>query len=295
MGSIEAPRDELTALEDGRAFADLSDHRKVRVSGGDARGWLHDLVTCHVASLEPGHARRSLLLTPTGRIRADFAVGADEEGFLLLQPPDQPEHVGLLLGPYVLSSDVSLQDATNAYALFAVLGRARDVVAWPGLVPSVTGPGVDVVVASGKPAWRVEESFVKHDLVEVGEAALEVHRIRQGIARMGVDYEPGALPAEAGLGSAIDDTKGCFLGQESVARVRNLGHPPRVLRHVRTEVSVEAGIAVVAGGEEVGVLTSAAPEPGGGTVAIARIGWDADRLDLTTASGGPLVAVGSMG
>ena len=69
----------------------------------------------------------------------------------------------------------------------------------------------------------------------VDERAFEIWRIGRGDPRMGVDFEAGALPAEAGLERLIDVTKGCFLGQESVAKVRNLGHPPTVLRHLRCD------------------------------------------------------------
>ncbi|MDP9330774.1 MAG: hypothetical protein M3P11_09090 [Actinomycetota bacterium] len=284
MGTV-AQQEEVEALEKGRAFADLSSYRKVRVSGSDARSWLNDLVTADVATLEPGGpARRSLLLTPTGRIRADFSI-AEDDGFLLLQAPDQPEHVGLLLSPYVLTSEVSLHDDTNGLALFAVPGDAASVVGQPGRAPSVLGSGVDVVTPAGKAAWRVLDMFVKHGLVEAGAAALDIWRIRQGIARMGVDFGSDALPAEVGLEWTIDLTKGCFLGQESVARVRNLGHPPRSLVHVHADEEVRVGAPVSSEGATVGEITSAAPSIDNAWVAIARIRWDVAESPLNTGDG----------
>lgn len=293
MGPLEAPNDQLIALHEGRAFADLSGWRKVRVTGSDARGWLNDLVTCDVASLEPGVSRRSLLLSATGRIRADLHVAFDDEGFILLQAEDQPEHVGLLLGPYVLSSDVSLHDSTAELSLFAVPGAAAELVARSGLSPSVLGPGIDLLTPMGRPTWRVEDGLVKHDLVEVGQAALEVRRIRSGIPRMVSDFGQDALPAEVGLIETIDLTKGCFLGQESVARVRNLGHPPRVLRHVRTSGEITVGTHVLGEGRVVGEITSVARDVGG-SVAIARVRWEAIASDLTTPAGLPLAPVPPM-
>ena len=93
MAPLDAPRDELEAIEAGRAFADLSDYRKVRVSGADARGWLNDLVTCDVASLTPGSAHRSLLLSPTGRILADFGLARSWAGVRTLRLADGPDEV----------------------------------------------------------------------------------------------------------------------------------------------------------------------------------------------------------
>jgi tRNA-modifying protein YgfZ len=293
MGPLDAPRDESEAVAAGRAFADLSDYRKVRVSGADAEGWLNDLVTCDVASLTPGGAHRSLLLSPTGRILADFGLGLDDEGYLLLQPADQPDHIGLLLSRYILSSEVDLHDATNELALFAVLGAARELVGRPGLSPSVAGFGVDLVMPVGKTAWHVEDGLVRQDLVEVGVVTVEVQRIRAGTPRMGSDFGQDALPAEAGLEWTIDTRKGCFLGQESVAKIRNLGHPPRVIRHLRAEASVGAGTAVVAGETPVGELTSAAVD-GAGTVALAMVAWAAADRPLRTVDGIDLHPVGSM-
>ncbi len=101
---------------------------------------------------------------------------------------------------------------------------------------------------------------------------------------MGADFGPDALPAEVGLESTIDFTKGCFLGQESVAKVRNLGHPPRVLLRVRSEATIRPGTAVLADGAVVGAVTSVAEE-NGDVDAIVRIRWDAASGSLSTEAG----------
>jgi folate-binding protein YgfZ len=290
MGPIQAPIGERDALRQGRAFADLSDWRKVRVTGGEARGWLGDLVTCDVATLTTGRSRRSLLLTPTGRIRADFSVACDDDGFLLLQPPDEPDHVGLLLALYILSSDVVIEDVTNTLSLFAVLGRAAAEVGHPGYAPSVVGDGIDLVTSIGRPTWRIEDALVKRDLVEVGADALEAARIVAGLPRMGVDYEAGALPAEVGLEWTIDTAKGCFLGQESVARVRNLGNPSRVLRHLTTDGVASPGSPVFEGNAAVGTVTSAAFEDGRVSL-LAVLERGAEEAGLRTADGAHIVPV----
>ncbi len=233
-------------------------------------------------------SRRSLLLTPTGRIRADFHVAAVDGSFLLLQAPEQPEDVDAILRPYVLSSDVQIEDRTDRSTLVAVLGdvgvpEGTDPVV---LTPSVAGPGSDVVVATDGAAGLIERLRTS-GLVEVDPADLETWRIRRGIPRMGVDFGPDALPAEVGLEGAIDFTKGCFLGQESVAKVRNLGHPRRVLLHVRSDAPVARGASVLAGEETVGEVTSAAAALQGSD-AIVRVRWDAARERLATEVG-PLV------
>jgi folate-binding protein YgfZ len=287
IGGAATGTAQLDALERGRAFAVLLDWNVTWIGGADARAWLHDLITADVAGLPDRRSRRSLLLTPTGRIRADFHVAPVDGSFLLLQPPEQPERVDAILRPYVLSSDVRIEDRTDRFVLVAVLGehvaQDPDVVA---LAPSVVGPGLDLLVpreASEPLLGRLRTSAS----VEVAPSDLEAWRIRRGTPRMGADFGPDALPAEAGLEDTIDFTKGCFLGQESVARVRNLGHPPRVLLHVRSHAPIVPGASVVSGDVVVGEVTSAGSVLHGGD-AIVRVRWDADKDRLATGVG-PLV------
>ena len=291
----EVPDGQLQALDDERAFLDLSSWRKVGVSGIDAIRWLGDLLAADIAGLEPGVGRRSLLLTPTGRIRADVHVARREHDLILLQPPEQPEHVGLALSSYVLSSDVSLADRTNELAMFSIPGRAASLVGASGATaPSSIGPGVDVLIGNGKPAWRFVQGCIAAGLEKAGGDALEVWRIRRGLARMGVDFDSRSLPAEAGLDATIDYEKGCFLGQEAVARVRNLGHPPRVLRHLHVSGSAGPGDPVFADGTAVGELTSVADGDHESTV-FARVRWDAAETPITLPDGRTLNDVPRVG
>jgi tRNA-modifying protein YgfZ len=285
---------DLAALLTGRAFVDLSDYRKVRVHGADAIGWLHDLLTADIAGLAPAGACRSLLLTPTGRIRADVQVLRRDEDVVLTQEPSQPDHIGLLLGPYVLSSAVSLEDATGELALFAVPDAAAASIGLPGFEPSSLGPGLDLLAAQGKPAWRVQDALVKAALIEASPASAEAWRIIHGIPRMGADFDQRSLPSEAALDATIDTTKGCFLGQESVARIANLGHPPRVLRHVRSSAPFVPGAPVFVDGAAVGEVTSAAPLADA-CVGLARIAWAAVGGQLTDTAGHPFEDASSVG
>jgi len=258
----------------------------IAVRGADATAWLHDLVTADVEGLSTGQSRRSLLLTPTGRIRADFHVARLDGSFLLLQAEGQPGAVDAILAPYVLSSDVELYDRSEGSAIVAVLGGAAVENGDDALVlaPSVLGPGHDVIVPAGEPAARLRERLRERGAVEVSAQDLETWRIRRGIVRMGLDFGTDALPAEAGLEDTIDFTKGCFLGQESVAKVRNLGHPPRVLRLVRSRAPILPGAPVLADDQQVGEVTSAAAADGG-TDAIVRVRWDAAPGGLSTEAG----------
>ena len=273
--------EQVAAIEAGRAFVELRGWRLVTVTGDDARTWLHDLVTADVRTLQPGTARRTLILTPTGRIRADLHAVEIDDGFLLLQAPDQPDAADRILAPYVLSSDVRLEDASDRRSAFAVLGAGGlDGPWWSS--PSVLGVGAGAVTEAGEPANRLRSDLLDEDLPEVSWDAIERWRIHRGTPRMGPDFGTDALPAEAGLEGVIDFTKGCFLGQESVAKVRNLGHPRRAIVPVRSGATVLVGMPVLAGGSEVGAVTSVAGDSGD---AIVRVRWAAAGEELSTAVG----------
>ncbi len=284
--------EQMESLRAGRGFADLSAWRKVVCRGSDARQWLNDLLTAEIVELRQGQARRALLLTPTGRIRADVTVSVFQDGVLLLQDPAQPQAVHELLDPYVLSSDVELEDRTPSMALVAFPGRAPPAAeeTWTSS-PSVLGQGGDVL----GPVEALDDIRARartHGLVEVSPEALEAWRIENGVARFPVDLTPDSLPHEAGLERDIDPVKGCFLGQEAVAKVRNLGHPPFLVVPGRAGGPVAPGDAVVAGGDRAGTVTSVASNAGTETPVLVRIRWAARDALLRTASGIPITRLG---
>ncbi len=246
-------RAELAALDAGRGAVALGGFRALAVRGADAERFLQDLLTADVGVLRPGEATPSLLLGPTGRIRAELHVLRREGGYLVLQRRDQPRPIGELLGPYVLSSDVLLEETP------------------PPPLLGVPSPRRWRFVAPGEP-----------DLVPVSPAALEAWRIRSGIPRFPVDLDEDSLPAEGGLddGVTIAPDKGCYLGQESVARVRR-GHPTRVVLALRAARPVEPGSPVEAGGETVGVVTSADVEGGDDVALLVRVRWGARAAELS--------------
>jgi folate-binding protein YgfZ len=225
---------------------DMTEWRRVLVTGSDALEWLDDLVSAGLSgAVGP---RRSLLLTPTGRIRADFHVMPRfAGGILLIQDPVQPKPIQDVLAPYVLSSDV-------------VLAPAQEPITseWIGDALNPDGGG-EAIPLEAFDEWRTHE----------------------GIPRLGVDLDEDSLPQEAGWERFIDFTKGCFMGQEAMAKIRNLGgHPNRVIRALRADAPVVAAERLFANDQEVGVITSAAE-----TDVIARVKWDARDDRLVTESG----------
>jgi len=292
MGEATNRLDEqVLALERGRAFVDRSSFRRVLVRGTDAGRWLNDLVTAGLWRLGPGEGTRALLLSPTGRIRADVHVlcldTQAEESFLLVQDLSQPRGIDELLAPYVLSSDVEL--SPGGFAVFCLPSSESAPAGLPTSRPSMLGDGIDVLVPE-RESSQVRELLLR-ERHEAAEEAVEVRRIRNGEVRFPVDVDEDSLPAEAGLDDLVVDlAKGCFLGQESVAKVHNLGHAQRVVLALRAAGRIATGEHVLADGGQVGVVTSATPGPSAGeTALLARVRWEAREARLAAASGQDLI------
>lgn len=280
--------DGVRALETGRAFVELPGWRAVLATGNDAVDWLNDLVTNRVDDVGPNELRRTLFLDRTGRVRADVHVGnttgpdGGVAGFLVFQDAVQPSPVEQLLAPYVLSSDVELR-AWDGIELVVAAGDIAQVqfMAWPGPTDRVG----HTLVRNGERAATMDEIRRSPTVTVATEQDAEVYRIRRGAPRFGVDFGPDFLPSEAGFDSLVDTTKGCFLGQESVAKVRNLGHPPRLVQAFTADAPVSPMAAITADGEQVGRITSVAPGDDGATACIGWVRWEARDARLEAAGG----------
>lgn len=260
-----------TRLADGEAYVDASGWRAVSVTGPDAAAWLNDLVSADLAGIVTDTTRPSLLLSPTGGVQASFTVAAEEEGFILIQDPDQPS-IADLLARYVLSSGVRLNDVT---------GR-RTILAFPGLVEPPP-------VAAGR--WCAPTCLGGgdgHDLIgpadarEAMLAAVDGHarasrsdarawRVLAAVPKLGVDADPADLPHECGMSAAVAEEKGCYLGQEAVARSRR-GRPRRLVLAVEADAPIAPGDGLLADGAAAGRITSAA-EVDGRHLGLARVAW----------------------
>jgi folate-binding protein YgfZ len=267
--------------------ADLSSWRAIAADGADGAAWLNDLVSADTSTLRPGEAARSLLLSPTGRVRAEFTVARTHEGLLLLQDPAQPKLVDALLAPYVLSSDVTLSDRTGQFALFAfpTLTTAPEREGTSASAPSCLGAGVDLIAPVSRHDSLLAE--LQKDFTLADPDDLEAWRVDAGIPWFGSDATEDDLPQECGLASAVSFEKGCYLGQEAVAKVRNLGHPRRVLLPLETTSPTSPGDLVCANGSEAGTVTSAA-RAADRFVLLAKVRWDARDERLQTATGAEL-------
>ena len=222
----------------------------VRVSGRDAEEYLDRMVSNDVAALGPGEACEALLLTAKGRVLAPLVVlrrRADD--FLLLTEPDLGEVVRreLVRSRFAAKAEIEPEEH-SAHVVFGGDGIPTD--------------------AYGEPAAEVLDAELDQT-VTPGE--LEVLRIRAGTAAWGAEVDDRVLPAEAGLVErAVDFDKGCYPGQEPIARLHYRGHANRGLRVLSLHELPEVETEIVYAGKSVGRITSAATAPDG-VVALAYV------------------------
>ena len=253
---------EQRALADGKAWADLSHRTVIEVAGEDRLSWLHSLTTQHLEKLEPGTWIDALILDPQGHIEQQFILVDDgKASYLVLDSQCAPALINHLEKMRFMLR-VSVRDASVDYGILKA----------PGKSDALGGPYALV------PRAEIEnmKSLFDSNAIQVGIWALEAERIATGRPRIGLDMDHKSIPNELGLlNKSVHMNKGCYRGQETVAKVFNLGRPPRrlVLLHLDgSNVELPATGAVVMNGEaEVGFIGSVARHYELGPIALALI------------------------
>ena len=256
------PAQEQRALAEGKAWADLSHLAILEVSGDDRAKWLHDLTTQHLSDLEVGTWSSALILDHNGHLEYQFNLVDDGTAtFLILDSQYAPT-----LLQYLLKMRFMLKvDARDASADFAVL-RA------PGAATDIGGPFALVPRAE---LGAMKELFGQ-SAKEVGTWALDAERVAAGRPRIGFDTDHKSIPNELGLlNKSVHMSKGCYRGQETVAKIFNLGAPPRrlVMLHLDGSAVVfpAQGTPVENNGVQVGFLGTVARHHELGPIALALI------------------------
>jgi folate-binding protein YgfZ len=253
---------EQRALAEGKAWADLSHRSVIAITGEDRLMWLHSLTTQHLEKLVAGEWKEALILDPQGHVEQQlFLVDDGMTTFIHLDHEKVPSLLDYLQKmKFMLRVDV--RDVSNEYGILKA----------PGKTDAIGGPFALVPRAE---LAATLEAFNSANL-QIGMWAIEAERIAQGRARIGVDSDYKSIPNELGLlNKAVHMNKGCYRGQETVAKVFNLGHPPRrlVLLHLDgSAVDIPSqGDPVVYNGKEIGFVGSVARHYELGPIALAVI------------------------
>ncbi|MCW2839720.1 MAG: folate-binding protein YgfZ [Aeromicrobium sp.] len=249
-GSIAA---EQRRLVQGGTFVDLSHRDVVTISGPDRLTWLHSLTTQFLENLAPGIPTEVLLLSPQGRIEHGFAGIDDGETFWAHTEPGAGAALVAFLERMKFFMRAEVADVTADFAVIGLPG-----LTWR-IVPRASLPGLPAELGDPVGLW-----------------AWEALRIEAGVVRVGLDTDDRTIPNEAGLlGVAVHLDKGCYRGQETVARVHTLGRPPRRLVLLHLDGSVDHlpphGADVIHDDKVVGFVGTAARHHELGPIALALV------------------------
>jgi tRNA-modifying protein YgfZ len=264
------------------------------VSGAEAAEYLQGQLTNDVEAIEPGEGAYAALLDRKGHMQADMRVlrpGEGPELWLDLEP-EGLEAARRHLQMYKIGREVEVDDASGERALFSLIGpRAADVAGTPPLPENacelatiggaeclaVGAPqGIDLIFPAAE-RERLHDALLAAGAVEVSAEAAEILRIEAGRPRFGAEMGTATMPAEAGIvEQAVSFTKGCYIGQETVARLHYKGKPNRHLRGLRFSSLAQAGAILRLGEKEVGTVGSAAVSPALGPIGLAILRREAE-------------------
>lgn len=256
------------ALRERAAWIDLRGRGLIGMTGEDRARLLHAMTTNHIQQLKPGDWCYTFFLSAQGRILADAHVLCREEEILLDVEPERRAFVLEHLDKYIIADDVNLEDLSDHYAVIGLEG--------PGVPEAEAIEGITVTGSGGGRVYldaaRREEYLAKLQeagVVEADADAVNVVRLENARPRYGVDITEAHLVQETKMMHAVSFSKGCYLGQEIVERVRARANPHKYLTQVLIEGTAvpEAGAELRGGDAVTGRVTSAAFSPALGKVA----------------------------
>jgi folate-binding protein YgfZ len=256
------PAKEQRALIEGKAWADLSHLSVVAVSGEDRLKWLHDLTTQYLLDFGAGTWTSAMVLDPQGHVEYQFNLVDDGTTSYLVMDPQFAEGLSTYLNKMRFMLRVEVRDATSKFAVMRAPGIANEIGGPFALVPRI----------------ELEEMKAAFDstAMQVGTWALDAERVAAGRPRHGIDTDFKTIPNELGvLNGAVHMNKGCYRGQETVAKIYNLGKPPRrlVMLHLdgHAVVMPPSGTPVMNGEVQVGFLGTVARHHELGPIALAIV------------------------
>ena len=293
-----APLPEQRALAEGRAIVDLSDRAVLSVTGPDRLSWLNSLTSQSLLGLQPGESSETLLLDVTGRLEHAVRVIDDgETTWLLVDAAEAPSLLAWLDGMRFMLR-VEVADRSAELATIGTLGEPPLPIAAPNGAPLIwhdpwraVVPGGHQYAQGAHPGadWSWSERLIPRDALAsvvtrvaagefavAGTLAFDALRIAAWRPRFATEVDEKTIPHELDwLRTAVHLSKGCYRGQETVAKVHNLGHPPRRLVMLHLDGSEgahpERGAIVSLDGKEVGTVTSAALHYELGPIALAVV------------------------
>lgn len=278
------------------------------VKGPDAAEYLQGQLTNDIEGLEPEQGCYAALLNRKGHLEADMRVLHLENGDLWLDlEPGSAEGVLRHLRMYSIGREVEIEDVTEHWAVVSVIGpRSGELSGFEGLGPEhaqrfrqwdgtdvlgvATDLGIDLIVRT-EDAPAIESALAAAGAVQVSDDAAEVIRVESGRPRLGLEMSAEHMPAEAGIVErAVNFEKGCYIGQEPVARLHYRGKPNRALRGLRLSGPAAPGDQLRLGDRDVGTIGTACLSPAHGAIALAIVRREAEIGEQLTVGAGSTTA-----
>ncbi|HEY1324018.1 MAG TPA: folate-binding protein [Streptosporangiaceae bacterium] len=238
------PMREQRMIEESAGIVDRSNRGVLRITGPDRLSWLHSLTTQQLEGLAAGAAAQALVLSPNGHVEHHLTLTDDGAATWVHVEPGTAAALAEFLESMKFMLRVEVADVSQDSAVLTVLGPAAgDLVAGLDGVRASVNPGsfgtIDLIVARDQ-LPEVAGNLLRRGAAAAGMWALEALRIAAHVPRLGLDTDHRTIPHEVGwIDSAVQLNKGCYRGQETVARVHNLGHPPRRLVFLHLDGSAE--------------------------------------------------------
>jgi folate-binding protein YgfZ len=276
----------------GGGVVDRSNRSVIRITGPDRLSWLHSLTTQHLERLSPAAATEALVLSPNGHVQHHLTLTDDGEALWAHLEPGTAAALIEFLESMRFLLRVEPTDVSAQFAVLTIMGAAPAAEPPTGTTAAIRLPyTLDLIVARRQLDNAVAELESRGGRL-AGLWAHEALRIAAGRPRLGLDTDHRTIPHEAGwVGSAVHLDKGCYRGQETVARVHNLGHPPRRLVLLHLDGSEDAlprhGDPVELDGTAVGFVGSAARHYELGPVALGLVKRTVPTAATLTAAGIP--------
>lgn len=286
MLDFGSPEEEYRALAEGAALVDRSGTDRLELTGADRQRFLGGLVTCEVKALTPGQGAYGFFPNAQGKILADAVILVLEDRIWLELPPGRGGEIARHLAKYVITDQVEIGPMEDPCLLTLAGPGAPDLLAaftplpqqrWAHRPARVAGAPVELVrrPLAGLPAFTLWTSageveslaqalLAAEGVRPAGFTALERLRVENGVPAFGADFGSDHFPQETGLEEeAVSYTKGCYLGQEVIARIHYRGRANRAARRLLFdgERPPAPGARLLHDGEEVGTVGSAVASP----------------------------------
>lgn len=250
------------------AFFDLSSRVKLRVAGADALRFLNGQISNDLRKATANLAIQASVLSAKGKMNANVFISADTDSFVLDADPEVREELPARIERYIIADDVQIEDVTERFVIFHVTGEVSPVLA--GTLRTVQAyrfdcPGWDIWMERAE-AERIRQEL-SASLSYCDEECAEVFRIERGIPRWGRELTDQIIPTEANLEAAsIDYSKGCYIGQEVISRIKMSGQTNKRLCGLvsLSGAPLRPGLRLVpdeGDGKEAGWITSATRSP----------------------------------